>query len=228
MNSPTPILLAWSGGKDCLMALQELRADPQWRVVGLLTTVTRTFDRVAMHGIRRDVLQAQADELALPLLIVDIDWPSSNDAYERAHAEALEKAASRWPGLCHCAYGDLFLADVRSYRETQLDRLGWKGVFPLWQRDTTQTAREFVRHGHRAVLVCVDTTQLDADFCGHEFDLALLAALPPGVDPCGENGEFHTLSFAGPLLRQPLNLQRGESILREARFRYTDFMLDHA
>ncbi|RAP59261.1 ATP-binding protein [Oleiagrimonas sp. MCCC 1A03011] len=224
----TPVLLAWSGGKDCLMALQALRADPDWQPVALLTTVTRTFDRIAMHGIRRDVLERQSERLGLPLLTAEIDWPSSNEAYEQAHADALRAAAERWPGLRHCAYGDLFLEDVRAYREQQLARMEWEGVFPIWQTDTAVMARRFVDSGHRAMLTCVDTTQLDASFCGRTFDADLLDDLPDDVDPCGENGEFHTLAFAGPAFEAPIALQRGESVLRDERFQYTDFLLDDA
>src|SRR5579875_198030 len=214
-ESPTPTLLAWSGGKDCLMALERLRADPRWTVVALLTTITRNFDRVSMHGIRRDVLQAQARAIGLPLIECAIEWPSSNKSYEAAHTQALR----------HCAFGDLFLEDVRAYRERQLAREDWIGVFPLWGSDTRILSREFVARGHRAVLTCVDTTQLDARFSGREFDATLLDELPESVDPCGERGEFHTLSYAGPLFAQPLPLQRGESVLRDDRFQYTDFML---
>lgn len=227
MNA-TPTLLAWSGGKDCLMALARLRADPRWHLAGLLTTVNRTHARIAMHGIRRDVLEAQAAALGLPLLEVELEWPGSNDAYEAAHAAALAEAQRRWPGLRHCAFGDLFLEDVRAYRERQLAREGWAGVYPLWGEDTAALARRFVAEGHRAVLCCVDTEQLAAAFSGRAFDTALLDALPAGVDPCGERGEFHTLSHAGPLFRAPLVLRRGESVLREGRFQYTDFLLDDA
>lgn len=220
-----PVLLAWSGGKDCLMALARLRADPRWRVVALLTTITRTFERVAMHGIRRDVLQAQAAAIGLPLVECAIEWPSDNDAYEAAHAEALLTARTRWPGLHHCAFGDLFLADVRAWREQQLAREGWSAVFPLWGSDTRTLSRGFLAEGNRARLTCVDTTQLDASFSGREYDAALLDALPALVDPCGERGEFHTLTYAGPLFAAPLHLQQGESILRDGRFQFTDFTL---
>jgi diphthamide synthase (EF-2-diphthine--ammonia ligase) len=188
-----PILLAWSGGKDCLLALQRLLADPQWQVVGLLTTVNRNYQRVAMHGVRRDILLAQTAALGLPLIEVLLDWPGSNEAYEQAQAQALVEARMRWPGIRHCAFGDLFLEDVRDYRVRQLGRENWRAVFPLW---------------------------------GEDFDAALLDALPAGVDPCGERGEFHTLSHAGPLFRQPLALRRGESVLRDGRFQFTDFILD--
>jgi len=221
----TPILIAWSGGKDCLLALQYLRADPAWNVVGLLTTITRQFDRVAMHGIRRDVLRAQARALSLPLIESELGWPSSNDAYETAFAESLRRAREATPGLQHIAFGDLFLEDVRQWREALLARHGWSGVYPLWGADTRALSREFVAQGHRAVLTCVDTTQLAASFSGRDYGAALLDDLPSSADPCGERGEFHTLSYGGPLFARELNLQRGESVLREQRFQYTDFLL---
>ena len=221
----TPILIAWSGGKDCLLALQRLRADPAWRVAGLLTTITRKFDRVAMHGIRRDVLHAQARALELPLVESELDWPSSNEAYEAAFADALDRARHTTPGLQHVAFGDLFLEDVRQWREALLARHGWRGVYPLWGIDTRALSREFVAGGHRAVLTCVDTAQLDGSFSGRDYDAALLDGLPETVDPCGERGEFHTLSYGGPLFTRALELQRGESVLREERFQYTDFLL---
>lgn len=224
--TPTPILLAWSGGKDCLMALQRLRADPHWQVVALLTTVNRTYDRIAMHGVRRAILEAQAESLGLPLLAVEMDWPGSNEAYEEAHARALAEARMRWPGVRHCAFGDLFLQDVRDYRVRQLGQAEWRAVFPIWGEDTAELSRRFVAEGHRAMLCCVDTQQLDAAFCGRAYDGALLDALPAGVDPCGERGEFHTLSCGGPLFRTPLRLRRGESVLRDERFQFTDFLLD--
>jgi uncharacterized protein (TIGR00290 family) len=221
----TPILIAWSGGKDCLMALQRLRADPAWNVVGLLTTITRQFDRVAMHGIRRDVLHAQARALNLPLIESELDWPSSNDAYESAFTGSLQRARDITPELRHIAFGDLFLEDVRQWREALLARHGWSGVYPLWDTDTRTLSREFVTSGHRAVLTCVDTTQLDGSFSGRDYDAGLLDDLPASVDPCGERGEFHTLSYGGPLFARELKLQRGESVLREQRFQYTDFVL---
>jgi uncharacterized protein (TIGR00290 family) len=224
-EAPTPILLSWSGGKDCLMALAALRNDPAWRVVALLTTITGEFRRVSMHGIRRDVLHAQVAAIGLPLIECKIDWPCSNAAYEAAHADALRQAGERWPGLRHCAFGDLFLEDVRAYRERQLASAGWRGVFPLWGKDTRELSRRFHADGHRAVLTCVDTQQLDGSFSGREYDPSLLGELPAGVDPCGERGEFHTLSYAGPLFAAPLRLERGASALRDNRFQYTDFKL---
>jgi uncharacterized protein (TIGR00290 family) len=222
---PTPILLSWSGGKDCLMALAALRVDPAWRVVALLTTITGGFERVSMHGIRRDVLHAQVAAIGLPLIECRIDWPSSNAVYEAAHANALRQAGERWPGLRHCAFGDLFLEDVRAYRERQLASAGWRGVFPLWGADTRELSRRFYAQGHRAVLTCVDTEQLHGSFSGREYDPSLLDELPATIDPCGERGEFHTLTYAGPLFAEPLRLERGESTLRDNRFQYTDFKL---
>lgn len=223
----TPIIVSWSGGKDCLMALGRLRADSAWRVVGLVTTVTAQYDRIAMHGVRRDVLNAQAAALGLPVIEAVLEWPSHNDAYEQAFAAALAEASARWPGIAHIAFGDLFLEDVRAYRDAQLARLGgWTGVYPLWGEDTSALGRRFIAEGHRAALCCVDTTQLDAAFCGRDYDAALLDALPPGVDACGERGEFHTLSYGGPLFDGDLRLQRGESLLRDERFQYTDFLRD--
>lgn len=216
--------MAWSGGKDCLMALARLLADPCWQPCALLTTITREFDRVAMHGIRKSVLQAQASALGMPLIECMLAWPSSNAEYETAMAAALHEARTQFPGVRHCAFGDLFLEDVRAYREAQLGCAGWTCVFPLWGSDTRLLSRQFVTSGHRTVLTCVDTNQLDARFSGREYDIALLDELPASVDPCGEHGEFHTLSYAGPLFAEPLHLQRGESILRDGRFQYTDFM----
>nr|MDQ2972011.1 ATP-binding protein [Pseudomonadota bacterium] len=177
-ETATPILLAWSGGKDCLLALQRLRADSRWRVTGLLTTITQQFDRVAMHGIRRGVLRAQATVLDVPLIESEMDWPASNDAYETAFAASLQSAQAITPGLQHIAFGDLFLEDVRQWREALLARHSWRGVYPLWGEDTAKLSREFVAQGHHAVLTCVDTTQLDARFSGREFDAGLLDELP--------------------------------------------------
>ena len=222
----TPILLAWSGGKDCLSALGRLREDPRWRVTALLTTVTTAFQRVAMHGIRREVLHAQAEALGLPLIESPLDWPASNDSYAQAFGASLAEARARWPGLRHIAFGDLFLEDVRAWRERMLAPLGWQAVFPLWGEDTAALARRFIAAGHRAVLTCVDTTQLDAGFSGRPFDATLLDALPAHADACGERGEFHTLCHDGPLFTRPLAVVAGERVLREQRFAYTDFLLD--
>ena len=221
----TPILLSWSGGKDAAWTLHVLRQRDDVEVVGLLTTITEGFERVAMQGIRVDVLHAQAAAAGLPVLEARMPQRSSNQVYEATFAEALARARQRWPELRDIAFGDLFLADIRAYREALCARLDWTPRFPLFPSDTAALAREMQAGGLRASLCCVDTTQLDAGFAGREFDAALLSDLPAGVDPCGENGEFHTLACAGPMFASPLAVERGETVLRDGRFAYTDFTL---
>jgi uncharacterized protein (TIGR00290 family) len=216
------LILAWSGGKDSALALAALKADARYRVVGLLTTITSSYDRISIHGVRRSILQAQVQALGLPLIEAIIPPNASNPLYEAAFSAALESAQERWPKVQHIAFGDLFLEEVRQYRETLLSSLHWNGVFPLWGRDTAALAREFVAAGYRAILTCVDTTQLGPEFAGREFDTTLLADLPPSVDPCGERGEFHTCVYAGPLFTTALPLVPGERVRREARFEYCD------
>jgi len=223
--SAKPVLLAWSGGKDSTLALERLSGDRAWRVVGLVTTVTSDYDRIAIHGVRRSVLHRQVAGLGLPLIEAEIPPEASNEVYEASFGLALDNArASCDAAVDTIAFGDLFLADVRTYREALLARLGWNGLYPLWGEDTRMLARRFIDRGYRAILSCVDTTQLDAVFCGREFDDALLADLPPTVDPCGENGEFHTCVFAGPLWPAPMPLVRCERVLRDARFQYVDLI----
>lgn len=221
----TPALLSWSGGKDAAWTLHTLRVQGAIEVVGLVTTLTRHFDRISMQGIRREVLHAQATALGLPVIEAWIDPACDNAAYEASFGAALLTARQRWPGLRHIAFGDLFLADIRAWREAFCARLGWQPLFPLFGADTTALARAMLDGGLRAALSCVDTTQLDAGFAGHAFDAGLLDALPAHVDPCGERGEFHSCVFALPEFSAPLTLQRGESLLREGRFAYTDWLL---
>jgi len=219
------IILAWSGGKDSTLALAALRADPRYQVLALLTTITGEYERISIHGVRRAILEAQVEALGLPLIEARIPPHATNIAYETAFAAALRQAQERWPGLRHVAFGDLFLTDVRQYREALLASLDWTAVFPLWGKDTTAVAHEFVAVGYRAVLTCVDTTQLGPEFAGREFDAGLLADFPVTVDPCGERGEFHTCVYAGPLFAHPLPLVLGERVRREARFEYCDVQL---
>jgi len=178
-----------------------------------------------MHGVRRSILEAQVAELGLPLMEATIPAAASNQLYEEAFAGALELLRLQRPDLRHVAFGDLFLADVRAYRERLLRPLGWEPVFPLWGRDTARLARQFVNEGYRAVLSCVDTMQLDPEFAGREFDTRLLEELPGTVDPCGERGEFHTCVYDGPIFRQPLALAGGERVRRDDRFEYYDLSL---
>lgn len=219
------LLLAWSGGKDAAWTLHHLRARDDVRVVGLLTTVTEDHGRVAMHGIRRDVLHAQAAAAGLPLLESTIRAGCDNAAYEAAFAATLGEARDRWPGLDTIAYGDLKLADVRQWRAELCERHGWKIETPLFGADTAQLAREMIEGGLKTRLCCVDTTQLDARYAGRAFDRTLLDDLPDSCDPCGEDGEFHTLVHAGPMFGHPLQLEDGETVLRDDRFAFTDFHL---
>ena len=223
--STLPVLLAWSGGKDAAWALHVLRLGGEVEVVGLLSTVTREYGRASMQGVHRDVLQAQARAAGLPLLEALIPARCDNAVYDAAMADALQQAQARWPGLRTAAFGDLLLADIRQYRQRQLADVGWDLLTPLFGRDTAPLARQMQAGGLRANLCCVDTQQLDARFAGHAFDAALLDALPAGVDPCGENGEFHTCVRDGPMFAAPLALQHGATVLRDSRFVYTDFAL---
>lgn len=219
-----PLLLSWSGGKDAAWTLHTLRRRDDVEVVGLLTTFTEGYDRVAMQGIRRELLHAQARAAGLPVIEAWMPQRSDNAVYEAAFARALQAAAARWPGLADIAFGDLFLADIRAYRNALCARLGWRAHYPLFGADTARLAREMIAAGLQAHLTCVDTQQLDAGFAGRAFDAALLDALPPACDPCGENGEFHTLVTAGPMFAAPLNVRRGETVLRDGRFAYADFL----
>ncbi|AKC86979.1 ATP-binding protein [Pseudoxanthomonas suwonensis] len=221
----TPVLLAWSGGKDAAWTLHALRQRDDLEVVALLSTVTREYARASMQGVRVDVLRAQAAAAGLPLLQADIPALCDNAAYDAAMSQALAEAAQRWPGLRTAAFGDLFLADIRTWREQRLAAAGWELLTPLFGADTAALAREMQAGGLRAHLCCVDTRQLDQGFAGRAFDAALLQALPAGADPCGENGEFHTCVWAGPMFAAPLELRRGDTVLRDDRFAYTDFSL---
>lgn len=221
-----PIVLSWSGGKDSALALAALRADPRFDVVALLTTVTAGYDRISIHGVRRSLLERQIQSLRLPLLEVELQPASSNEQYEAALERALHGVRQRYPSVRRVAFGDLFLEDVRQYREDRLPRLGFECVFPIWGTPTTQLAEEFIDAGFEARLVCVDTTQLDGRFAGRAFDRTLLAELPPGVDRCGERGEFHTFVAAGPIFTAPVAYTVGEHVLRDGRFVYCDLLSD--
>jgi uncharacterized protein (TIGR00290 family) len=222
------VLLSWSGGKDSALALQALRADPKIEVAGLLTSVTRDYERISVHGVRRSLLERQAERLCLPLFTIELDPATTNEAYEKAFLSALERVRRELPGVTAIAFGDLFLADVRAYRERLLASTGFEPIFPIWGLDTAELARRFVRDGFAARIVCVDTTQLDGAFAHRVFDDSLLADLPPGVDPCGERGEFHTFVSDGPGYDGPVEYTVGETVLRDERFAYGDLVpLDH-
>jgi uncharacterized protein (TIGR00290 family) len=215
-------LIAWSSGKDSAWALHEARRAGDYEVVGALTTVTETFDRVSMHGVRADVLRAQHAAAGLAPVIVPIPYPCPNELYEARMAAALSTA--RAAGVTHVIFGDLFLEDVRAYREQKLAGTGIAPVFPLWRRPTGALAREMIAAGLETYLVTVDLKQLPRQFAGRRFDAALLADLPPAVDPCGERGEFHTCAVAGPMFTRRIAVAPGATVERDG-FAYADLRL---
>jgi uncharacterized protein (TIGR00290 family) len=216
-------LVSWSGGKDSALALHE--AAGAYDVVALLTTVTLGYDRVSMHGVRTALLERQTEVLGYPLEKTLISPACSNEEYEARMRTALE--TYRRAGVTHVICGDIFLEDVRRYREERLlAPLGLTGVFPLWRRDPAELARRFIALGFRAVLCCVDTTFVGLEWAGRVYDQTLLAELPPGVDPCGENGEFHSFVFDGPGFACPVGYRLGERLLRDNRFGYCDLLPD--
>ncbi|MGB6826538.1 MAG: ATP-binding protein, partial [Terracidiphilus sp.] len=216
------VLLSWSSGKDSAWTLHVLRHDPSIEVCALLTMLNQEFDRVAMHGVRHAVLEAQAAAAGLPLWVVPLPWPCSNEIYEELMAEACQRAIAE--GIEAVAFGDLFLVDVRAYRVRQLAGTGLEPIFPLWQIPTDQLAREMIAGGLRARLTCIDSEQLPAEFAGREFDEALLKDLPASADPCGEKGEYHSCVYAGPMFNAPLEIAGGEIVTRE-RFVFADLLL---
>ena len=205
--------MCWSGGKDSSMALDAARHDPTLQVMALLTTVTEGYERISMHGVRCSLLEQQAQALGLPLEQVRIPISASNAIYEEAMRQLLLRYQAR--GVSRVIFGDLFLEDIRRYRETNLAKLSMHGIFPLWLKDTRQLAQGFIAAGYRAILVCVDPKQIDPSFCGREFDETLLADLPPSADPCGENGEFHTFVYEGPIFHRPVSIVKGEVVQRD-------------
>jgi uncharacterized protein (TIGR00290 family) len=215
------ILLSWSSGKDSAWALQVLREQEDFEVVGLITTINSAFDRVAMHSTRRALVETQALAAGLPLTTVPLPWPCSNREYENIMKDVCARAVSQ--GVTAIAFGDLFLADIRAYRERQLKNTGLEPLFPLWQMPTAELARDMILAGLRAKLVCVDPTKLAPNFAGRDFDAQLLADLPPGADPCGENGEFHSFVYAGPMFRREIPIITGERVERDG-FWFCDLM----
>lgn len=216
------VLLSWSSGKDSAWTLYRLCQNPSVEVVGLLTTMNQAFDRVAMHAVRSRLLHRQCEAVGLPLVTVPLPWPCSNAEYEAAFATALSEAKTGLD-VTHIAFGDLYLEDVRAYREQQLADSGLTPLFPLWGEPTDALAREMVANGLRAVLTCVDPRCLPPSFAGRTFDASLLADLPSGVDPCGESGEFHTFACAGPMFAHPIPVIPGEVVERDG-FVFADLL----
>jgi uncharacterized protein (TIGR00290 family) len=223
MESRNTTALCWSGGKDCSLSLHRLRSAGDTEVPLLLTTVTEGYDRISMHGVRRELLERQADALGMGLQCVTIPKGCSDREYRGRMAAAMEDLLNQ--GITSVAFGDIFLEDVRRYREENLAELGVEARFPLWGADTSELAREFTANGFRAAVTCVDTEQLPAEFAGRVYDEAFIADLPEGVDPCGENGEFHTFVYDGPVFREPVSFERGEPVMREDRFCFYDLEL---
>ncbi len=215
-------LISWSSGKDSAFALHEVRRAGEFDVVGALTTVTETFARVSIHGVRQEILRAQCDAAGLPQRIVPIPYPCPNEIYEARMGEAVATAVRE--GVTHMIFGDLYLADIRAYREQRLAGTGITPVFPLWERPTAALARAMMASGLEAWLATVDLKKLPAEFAGRKFDAQLLADLPDGIDPCGENGEFHTCVVAGPMFSQRLAVAAGERVERDG-YAYCDLML---
>lgn len=214
------VIASWSGGKDSALALYEIR--DRYDVRALLTTVTEGYDRISMHGVRRTLLERQARALGCPLKIVTISPQGSNEEYESKMRAALQNFIAE--GVSSVVFGDIFLEDVRKYREDRLLTVGLQGIFPLWGRDTRDLAHRFIDLGFRAVICCVDTQQIDGAFAGRTYDRRLLADLPPTADPCGERGEFHSFVYTGPMFQRPVFWVPGRKTLRDNRFYYCDLL----
>ena len=216
------ILISWSGGKDSAFALSELMQENNYEVAALLTTVTTEYDRISIHGIRRSILHRQAEATGIPFKEVTIPPKTTNEEYEARMITALEEAKSQ--GVETVMFGDIFLEDVRQYREDLMAKTKMKAIYPLWGQNTTELAHKFIDQGFKAKIAVVDSQVLDDAFVGREFDLEFLNQLPAGIDPCGENGEFHTFVYDGPIFKFPIAHQQGEIVFREERFYFCDFI----
>lgn len=215
------VLLSWSSGKDSAWTLHVLRQQADYEIAGLITTINSAFDRVAMHSSRRQLVEMQAEAARLPLIAVPLPWPCSNADYECAMKKVCDEAVAQ--GVKAIAFGDLFLEDIRAYREKQLKDTGLEPLFPVWQIPTDELAREMIRGGLKAKLVCIDPKKLTPEFAGRDFDERLLRDLPAGVDPCGENGEFHSFVYAGPMFDREIPVVAGERVQRDG-FWYADLL----
>jgi uncharacterized protein (TIGR00290 family) len=216
------VLFSWSGGKDSALALYELQKTQRYEIAALITTVTADYDRISMHGVRRALLESQADALSLPLEKILITRGADNAEYENKMRALLEKYFAR--GVRSVVFGDIFLEDLRKYREDNLAQVGMRGIFPIWKRDSVELGQAFVALGFEAITTCVDSQVLDRRFVGRFFDESFLSDLPAGIDPCGENGEFHSFAFNGPIFKNKIAFSKGETVLRDNRFYYCDLI----
>ncbi len=219
-----PLVVSWSGGKDSTLALNEILNNTDYEVHTLITTVTEGYDRISIHGVRNELLEKQVQSIGLPLHKVSIPKDSKNEQYESALKKVLLKFKNE--GINEIMFGDIFLEDVKKYRDELLDRLDMKGVYPIWKKDSKELARKFIELGFKAVTTCVDFQQIDKKFVGREYDSGFLNDLPGTADPCGENGEFHTFVYDGPLFNEKISFNKGEVVLRDNRFYYCDLILN--
>ena len=222
MSIPEKVLFTWSGGKDSAMALYELEMTEGYEIAALLTTITEDFDRISMHGVRTALLEQQAESLRLPLEKVYITSNASNEGYEAKMRDKLTHYQGQ--GVSSVVFGDVLLESVREYRESNLAKIGMKGIFPLWERNTVELAHTFIDLGFKAVVTCVDSNVLDRKFVGRVFDERFISELPDHIDTCGENGEFHSFVYDGPIFRERIPYLKGKTVLRDSRFYYCDLI----
>lgn len=220
------VVFSWSGGKDSARALYEIKRSGIYEVAALLTTVTADYDRISMHGVPRILLEDQARSLGIPLEKFLIKKGISNEEYESGMRKVLEKYLAR--GVTSVVCGDIFLEDLKKYREDNLAKIGMKGIFPIWKQDSRQLAFSFINLGFKAIVTCIDSNVLGKEFSGRAFDEGFLSDLPSGVDPCGENGEFHSFVYDGPIFDKPLSFTKGEIVLRDNRYYFCDLINDNA
>ncbi len=216
------VLVSWSGGKDSALALFEILKNKNIHISALLTTVTEDYDRISMHGVRRILLERQVASLGFPLEMVLIPKNASNEEYELNMGKLMSRYKEQ--GVSKVVFGDIFLEDLRKYREDRLASLGMQGIFPLWKRDTAELARSIRTLGFQAITTCIDSQSLGRQFVGRLINEQFLSELPPTVDPCGENGEYHSFVFDGPIFKERVSFTTGESVLRENRFYYCDLI----
>lgn len=221
---PKQLIVSWSGGKDSTLALNEILSNTDYEVCSLITTVTEGYKRISIHGVRNELLERQAESIGIPLQKVIIPKDSTNNQYEKALKDVLLKFKNE--GINEVVFGDIFLEDVKKYRDELLDELDMKGIYPIWKEDSGVLSRKFIELGFKAVTTCVDSQQIHNKFVGREYNYEFLDDLPGSADPCGENGEFHTFVYDGPIFSKKIGINKGEIVFRDNRFYYCDFVPD--